>query len=134
MGAPKAMTAAHKEALAKGREEARVVRRYLEAVDARRLQELADLEAALARLDRADHAGDGMAELERGRGLGVRARTGRDQTGAGTPSSDRSRTAPSTSPVSSSQARSGWGIRPTTLRPSLQIPAMSSTEPFGLST
>jgi hypothetical protein len=93
------MTAAHKEALAKGREEGRIVRRYLEAVDARRLppgrprsrqslvrrleavdgqlagaaplarlhllQERADLEAALARADRAHTDGDdGMAELE----------------------------------------------------------------------
>ena len=33
-----------------------------------------------------------------------------------------------------SEARSGCGMRPTTLRPSLQMPAMSSRLPFGLST
>ncbi len=37
-------------------------------------------------------------------------------------------------PAARRQARSGWGISPTTLRPSLQTPAMSSTDPFGLST
>ncbi len=37
-------------------------------------------------------------------------------------------------PSSSSQARSGCGMRPTTLPASLQMPAMSSIDPFGLST
>ena len=32
------------------------------------------------------------------------------------------------------RARSGCGIRPTTLRPAEQMPAMSSTDPLGLST
>jgi hypothetical protein len=32
------------------------------------------------------------------------------------------------------QARSGWGMRPTTLRASLHTPAMSAIEPLGLST
>ena len=41
--------------------------------------------------------------------------------------------APSVDPSSASQARSGWGMRPTTLPASLQMPAMSSTEPLGLS-
>ena len=47
---------------------------------------------------------------------------------------DRSMTRPSDEPSRSSHARSGCGISPTTLRPALQMPAMSSTEPFGLST
>src|SRR5690606_41181906 len=44
------------------------------------------------------------------------------------------RTRPSVEPSSSWPARSGCGISPTTLRPALQMPAMSSTEPLGLST
>src|SRR5204863_6043976 len=37
---------------------------------------------------------------------------------------DSKRTRPSALPSAGSQARSGCGIRPTTLRPSLQMPAM----------
>src|SRR5262249_12091904 len=43
-------------------------------------------------------------------------------------------TRPSAEPTSGSEARSGCGIRPITLRRSLQIPAMSRSDPFGLST
>ena len=39
---------------------------------------------------------------------------------------------PSALPVASSQARSGCGIRPTTFRVSLQMPAMLLMDPFGL--
>ena len=39
---------------------------------------------------------------------------------------------PSALPSTGSQARSGCGIRPTTLRASLQMPAMLLSEPFGL--
>ena len=39
---------------------------------------------------------------------------------------------PSSPPSAGSEARSGWGIMPTTLRRALQIPAMSSTDPLGL--
>ena len=38
---------------------------------------------------------------------------------------------PSALPSTSSQARSGCGIRPTTFRASLQMPAMLLSEPFG---
>src|SRR5262245_65941606 len=38
---------------------------------------------------------------------------------------------PSTPPTSGSQARSGCGIMPTTLRRSLQMLAIACTEPFG---
>ena len=41
---------------------------------------------------------------------------------------------PSSEPRSGSHARSGWGMRPTTLRPAEHTPAMSSTEPFGFVT
>src|SRR5216117_4026434 len=38
---------------------------------------------------------------------------------------------PSSPPSSASQARSGCGIMPTTLRDRLQIPAIACTDPFG---
>ena len=38
---------------------------------------------------------------------------------------------PSALPSAGSQARSGCGIRPTTLRASLQMPAIALTDPFG---
>src|SRR6266516_4132169 len=41
--------------------------------------------------------------------------------------------APSGPPNSGSLRRSGWGMMPTTLRATLQIPAMSFVEPLGLS-
>ena len=44
-----------------------------------------------------------------------------------------SRRSPSFDPVSSSLARSGWGISPTTFPTSLVTPAMSPSEPLGLS-
>ncbi len=43
-------------------------------------------------------------------------------------------TTPSLDPSSGSEARSGCGIRPTTLPSALQMPAMSSRLPLGLST
>ena len=49
-------------------------------------------------------------------------------------SNERSSTLPSVEPNRGWLARSGWGISPTTLRPALQTPAMSSSAPFGLST
>src|ERR1051326_9044487 len=39
---------------------------------------------------------------------------------------------PSAEPSRLSLERSGWGIIPSTLRPSLQMPAMLSSEPLGL--
>ena len=39
---------------------------------------------------------------------------------------------PSAEPRSFSLERSGWGIMPRTLRPSLRMPAMLSSEPLGL--
>src|SRR5581483_2434129 len=42
-------------------------------------------------------------------------------------------TLPSSDPISASAARSGCGIMPITLRRSLQIPAMSPSDPLGLS-
>ena len=44
---------------------------------------------------------------------------------------DASTTRPSALPSASSEARSGCGIRPTTLRWRLQMPAMLLSEPFG---
>ena len=49
-------------------------------------------------------------------------------------SSDSSRTTPSAVPRRASLARSGCGMRPTTLPASLLMPAMSSRLPLGLST
>ena len=49
-------------------------------------------------------------------------------------SSDSSSTTPSSEPRSASLARSGWGMRPTTLPCSLAMPAMSSRLPFGFRT
>ena len=45
---------------------------------------------------------------------------------------DSNSTRPSSLPSAASHARSGCGIRPTTLRASLQMPAMLLTEPFGI--
>src|SRR5688572_15752064 len=45
---------------------------------------------------------------------------------------DSNSTSPSALPIASSQARSGCGINPTTFLPSLQIPAMLFSDPFGL--
>ena len=39
---------------------------------------------------------------------------------------------PSSLPSSSSQARSGWGIIPSTLNPAFATPAICYIEPFGL--
>ena len=39
---------------------------------------------------------------------------------------------PSMPPSAGSEDRSGWGIMPTTLPPALQMPAILSSEPFGL--
>jgi hypothetical protein len=39
---------------------------------------------------------------------------------------------PSSLPSSTSQARSGWGIIPSTLNPAFATPAICSIEPFGL--
>src|SRR4051812_22667760 len=44
---------------------------------------------------------------------------------------DSNITRPSALPSDSSQARSGCGIKPTTFRCSLQIPAIDSNAPFG---
>ena len=49
-------------------------------------------------------------------------------------STDSSNGSPSAEPNNWSEARSGWGMSPTTLPLSLQIPAMSSIDPFGLTT
>ena len=43
------------------------------------------------------------------------------------------RARPSVPPVMGSTIRSGWGIRPSTLRFGLRMPAMSRAEPLGLS-
>ena len=67
------------------------------------------------------------------RDLGRAQRHAAPTTVAGA-SSDRSMTRPSVEPRSASEARSGCGMSPTTFRPSLQIPAMSSSAPFGFST
>src|SRR5580658_2519540 len=40
--------------------------------------------------------------------------------------------APSAEPSKASLERSGWGIMPSTFRPSLQIPAIFSSDPLGL--
>src|ERR1019366_1643496 len=40
---------------------------------------------------------------------------------------------PSVEPISGSQARSGCGIMPMTLRPLFRMPAMSRSDPLGLS-
>ena len=50
---------------------------------------------------------------------------------AGTIASDSNSRPPSADPVSGSTACSGCGMRPMTLRPALQTPAMSSMAPFG---
>src|SRR6185312_499189 len=49
------------------------------------------------------------------------------------PANEAKTFSPSPEPSRARRARSGWGIRPTTLRPSLQTPAMSRSEPLGLS-
>ena len=46
---------------------------------------------------------------------------------------ERISAAPSVEPKSTEVALSGWGIMPTTFPPSLHMPAMSLTEPLGLS-
>src|ERR671917_2956416 len=48
-------------------------------------------------------------------------------------STERSILSPSSEPRAGSETLSGCGMRPTTLRPSLQTPAMSFAEPFGFS-
>src|SRR3954469_25326214 len=45
--------------------------------------------------------------------------------------SDANSILPSSLPSSASEARSGCGIRPTTLPRALHVPAMLATEPFG---
>src|SRR5439155_18444250 len=50
------------------------------------------------------------------------------------PISERKITRPSLDPISGSVARSGCGIRPSTLRSRLSTPAMLSSDPLGLST
>src|SRR6266480_2909407 len=45
---------------------------------------------------------------------------------------ERKITRPSEEPRADSTARSGWGMRPTTLRSRLQTPAILSTAPLGL--
>jgi len=50
----------------------------------------------------------------------------------GQPRAAASRRRPSMPPVAGSQARSGWGIRPSTLPAALVKPATSPTEPLGL--
>src|SRR5439155_452303 len=49
------------------------------------------------------------------------------------PARDWRMTSPSVDPIRASAARSGCGIMPATFRFLLRIPAMSRTEPFGLS-
>ena len=44
---------------------------------------------------------------------------------------DWNSSSPSADPSSASLERSGWGIMPSTLRPSLSTPAMFSSEPLG---
>ena len=46
---------------------------------------------------------------------------------------ERRSTSPSSEPSSAEVARSGCGMRPTTLPASLAMPAMASIDPFGLS-
>src|SRR5262245_17812696 len=65
---------------------------------------------------------------------GVSRHTGMVARSAAAARRDFRRTTPSAEPRIGSDARSGCGIRPTTLRASLQMPAMSSRLPFGLST
>ncbi len=223
------MTKAHKDALARGRDEGRAVRRYLEAIERNRprrgrkrtpesvrkrlsdvderlesadplarlhlLQERADLQAELARASSSTRprvVGEGLRQG----GQGLRATQGHRATTPGAPresaprcssaptsparaataprparrgapgrratrgrrgrpprpgppprrsdqagswacrvaalTRDPSRPRPSVPPVMASLARSGWGMRPTTLPSSLHTPAMSSTEPLGL--
>ena len=53
------------------------------------------------------------------------------RSSAGLSTSERSIFSPSFMPSTSSLARSGCGIIPRTLRPSLQMPAMFSSDPLG---
>ena len=65
------------------------------------------------------------------------AQASRHQPGLGAlarASTDSSNGSPSAEPNNWSEARSGWGMSPTTLPLSLQTPAMSSIDPFGLTT
>jgi len=54
-----------------------------------------------------------------------------DHAGANALTMDSRMTRPSVPPSADSHARSGCGIIPTTLRRSLQIPAIACSEPFG---
>src|SRR5262249_14858792 len=69
-------------------------------------------------------AADGAQAVERA--VGHQART------AACSSIERQMTRPPSPPISASEARSGWGIIPSTLLPALRIPAMFSMEPLGL--
>src|SRR3954464_7814821 len=54
-----------------------------------------------------------------------------DHAGANAFTMDSRMTSPSVPPSAASQARSGCGIMPTTLRRSLQMPAIACADPFG---
>src|SRR5437899_1042468 len=60
-------------------------------------------------------------------------RGGAHTLAASAPTIERRMTSPSVEPISGSVARSGCGIRPSTLRSRLSTPAMSSSDPLGLS-
>ena len=156
------MSDAHKAALAKGREEGRIVRRYLEALESTkprrgRKRTPESIKRRLATIDSTVDDADPLARLhlieERQRLEAELTATGDtvdlaalekdfikvarlygDRKGISYSARASSSTRPSAEPSSGSEARSGCGISPTTLRPTLHTPAMSSTEPLGLST
>ena len=74
----------------------------------------------------------GIIPLVLSRGLPRGRRTART-SGRGVEQRVQQRDARRQLPSSSAEARSGWGISPTTLRPGEQTPAMSSIDPLGLS-
>src|SRR5579863_8665456 len=92
-----------------------------------------DAEFGIARFaaeQRLDFAVLGLGELVLGDEFGCDGHRVR----AGTAENKDSKMArPSVDPMSGSQARSGCGIMPITLRSLLRMPAMSRREPLGLS-
>src|SRR5947209_2749252 len=115
---PRKMTADHKRKLAEGRADGRVVKVYLDAIEQNRPRRRRHRPRELGA--HRDFA------FMRPRYAAARALAAER--------SARRRTTPSSEPRIGSDARSGCGIRPTTLPASLQIPAMSSRLPFGLAT
>ena len=132
--------------LARPLQDARALGRQLLQVDARALvaavlgpHHREDAELGEGRLARRARGRCGRTRRASGRGARAPAASNalmtRQDRALRAPScvtTESNRTRPSALPSAGSHARSGCGIRPTTLRRSLQMPAMLCSEPFGL--